>query len=177
MGADQDKTSWVCVAVVATAHGIRGALKLRCFTEQPDDVAAYGPLFDKRGQRLFDITIVGRAKGGVIAKAEGVHDRNAADMLRGTELFVPRAALPDPDDDEFYYEDLEGLVAISREAHRIGIVKHVANYGAGDLIEITDDQGVSRFFPFDKATVPVVDLAKGQLTIEPRNELVVEPET
>lgn len=177
MRVDQDRTSWVCVAAVATAHGVRGALKLRCFTEHPEDVAAYGPLFDRQGRHLFEIAIVGHAKDGVIAKAAGIDDRDAAEALRGTELFVPRSALPDPDEDEFYYEDLQGLIAVSVDGDRIGIVKQVANFGAGDLIEITGDDGVAHFFPFDKATVPTVDLAKGLLAIEPRNEIVVEPET
>ena len=177
MTVDQDKAPWICVAAVATAHGVRGALRLRCFTEKPEDVAAYGPLFDQEGHRLFELTILGRAKDGVIAKADGIDDRDAAEALRGTELFVPRSALPDPGDDEFYYEDLQGLTAVSVDANPIGIVKQVANYGAGDLIEVTGDDGASRFFPFDKATVLSVDLAKGQLIIEPRFELVVEPET
>ncbi len=177
MGGSEDSTSWVCVAAVATAHGVRGALKLRCFTERPEDVAAYGPLFDDRGRRLFDVKVIGSAKGGVIVQADGIGDRDAAESLRGRELFVPRSALPETEADEFYYEDLEGLVAIDGEAKPIGIVKQVANYGAGDLIEIVGHDGMTRYFPFDKATVPEVDLEAGRLTIEPRNEIVVETGT
>ncbi len=176
MNAQQQENTWICVAAIATAHGVRGALRLRCFTEQPEDVASYGPLFDRQGRRLFDITIVGSAKGGVIVKADGVDDRNAAEALRGTELFVPRSALPEPDDDEFYYQDLEGLVAVDDKGQRIGIVKRVVNHGAGDLIEIASDDRDLLMFPFDKATVPDVDLAAKQLTITPRQEIVVETE-
>lgn len=177
MNAELDEKAWVCVAAVATAHGICGALKLRCFTEHPEDVASYGPLFDRRGRRLFELSIVGSAKGGVIAKAAGIDDREAAEALRGTELFVPRSALPEPDDDEFYYQDLEGLVAVDGDANRIGIVKRVVNHGAGDLIEIAADDDGTLIFPFDKATVPNIDLAAKQLTITPRREIIVEPET
>ena len=80
----------VCLAAVATAHGVRGALKLRCFTDDPASVAAYGPLYDASGTRLFDVKVIGHAKGGVIVQASGIHDRDAAERLRGTELFIPR---------------------------------------------------------------------------------------
>ena len=114
----------MCVAAVASAHGIRGALRIKTFTETPEDVAAYGPVFDQVGQRLFSLDVIGPAKGGVIAKAEGINDRNAAEALRGTKLFVPRQALPDPDDeDEFYYSDLEGLDAFQSDGVPVGVVQ------------------------------------------------------
>jgi 16S rRNA processing protein RimM len=175
MSSEQE--TWVCVAAVATAHGVRGALKLRCFTERPEDVAAYGPLYDSRGNRLFDLSIVGPAKGGVIVKAAGVGDREAAEALRGTELFVPRSALPEPDDDEFYYNDLEGLDVVDADGARIGVVKRVFNHGAGDLIEVESDQGQLRIFPFDKASVPVIDLDNRRLQVAERPEVVAEGAT
>ncbi|MEZ5931169.1 MAG: ribosome maturation factor RimM, partial [Alphaproteobacteria bacterium] len=168
--------TWVCVAAVATAHGIRGALKLRCFTERPEDVAAYGPVYDARGRRLFDLTVVGPAKGGVIANAEGIGDRTAAEALRGTELYVPRSALPDPENDEFYYSDLEGLDAFRRDGTRLGSVKRVVNHGAGDLIEIADSKGALHIVPFDKASVPLIDLENHRIEVAPRPEVVVEGE-
>jgi 16S rRNA processing protein RimM len=171
-----EQETWVCVAAVATAHGVRGALKLRCFTEQPDDVAAYGPLYDKQGRRLFNLSIIGPAKGGVIAKADGIDDRDAAEALRGVELFVPRSALPEPDDDEFYYSDLEGLDAFDADGAKLGVVKRVVNHGAGDLIEVEGDKGQLQILPFDKATVPVIDLDNRRLQVVLRPEVVVEGE-
>lgn len=173
MNARRQET-WVCVAAVATAHGLRGALKLRCFTERPEDIAAYGPVFDRQGRRLFELTIISPAKGGVIAKAEGIDDRNAAEALRGLEFFVPRAALPELDDEEFYYQDLEGLIAVHADGSRVGVVKQIVNHGAGDLIEIADDDGDVRILPFDRETVPTIDLERGRLVISPRPEIVVE---
>lgn len=165
---------WVCVAAVAAAHGVRGAFKVKSFTEQPEDVAAYGPVFDKTGKRLFTLEIIGPAKGGVIAKAAGIADREAADALRGTELFVPRTALPDPDDDEFYYSDLEGLDVFDANGITFGSVKRVVNHGAGDLIEITDGNGTLHILPFDQATVPVIDLENHRIEIAPRPEIVAD---
>lgn len=174
MSSEQE--TWVCVATVATAHGVRGALKLRCFTERPEDVAVYGPLFDSQGRRLFDLSIIGPAKGGVIAKAEGIDSREAAEALRGAELFVPRSALPETDDDEFYYSDLEGLDVVDSDGVRLGVVKQVVNHGAGDLIEVADDRGWLQILPFDKTTVPFIDLDNRRLQVAPRPEVVVEDE-
>jgi 16S rRNA processing protein RimM len=165
---------WVCVAVVATAHGIQGALKLRTFTERPEDAAAYGPLYDRRGKRLFQLRVIGRARGGVLAQAEGVTDRNAAEALRGLELFVPRAALPELGEDEFYQTDLEGLLALRADGSRLGIVRALDNFGAGDVIEIEADDGRRVSLPFDRQTVPEVDLERGRLVVEPPAELSLE---
>ena len=107
----------------------------------------------------------------MIVKADGIDDRDDADRLRGMELFVPRSALPEPDEDEFYYQDLEGMIALDADGRRIGIVKQVMNHGAGDLLEITADKGGSLIFPFDKETVPKVDLETRELTVTPRSEV------
>ena len=172
-----ERETWVCVAAVATAHGVRGALKLRCFTENPEDVAAYGPVYDEQGHRLFTLSVIASAKGGVIVKAEGVDDRESAEALRGQELFVPRSKLPElEDDDEFYYSDLEGLVAARKGGERFGLVKRVTNHGAGDLLDIAGDDGEHYLIPFDHLSVPVIDLEAGFLEIADRLEITVNPD-
>lgn len=176
MARQRPGQDWVCVAVVATAHGLRGELKLRCYTERPEDAAAYGPVYDRSGRRLFALEVVAHVKGGVIARAAGVEDRDQALALRGTELFVPRAALPEPEPDQFYYGDLEGLAVECVDGSRLGVVRVVANFGAGDVIEVTADDGRSIALPFDRATVPEIDLAQGRMVVDPAPELVVEPE-
>jgi 16S rRNA processing protein RimM len=167
-------SEWVCVAAVATAHGVRGALKLRTFTERPEDVAAYGPLYNRRGERLFELQIIGRAAGGVIARAPGIEDRDAALALRGQELFVPRAALPDLDADEFYVSDLEGLTVELAGGHRLGAVRAVENHGAGDVLEIVADDGRTLALPFDRETVPEIDVGGGRVVVAPPPELAAE---
>jgi 16S rRNA processing protein RimM len=164
---------WVCVAVVATAHGLRGMLKLRCFTERPEDVAAYGPVFDQNGRR-FELEVIGPAPGGVLARAHGIEDRNAAEALRGTELFVPRSALPELAPDEFYYSDLEGMEALRADGSRFGVVHGVANFGAGDLIEVMADDGQRISLPFTRETIPSIDLERRRLVVQPPDELVTE---
>jgi 16S rRNA processing protein RimM len=165
-------SDWVCVAAVATAHGIRGALKLRCFTERPADAAAYGPVYDRHGKRLFALKVIGQSRGGILVEAEGIRDRNAAEALRGTELFVPRTALPEIGPDEFYHSDLEGLEVLRRDGARLGVVRTLANFGAGDILEVAADDGRTLALPFDHDTVPTVDLAAGRLVVEPPPELL-----
>jgi len=167
-------TEWVCVAAVATAHGLRGALKLRCFTERPEDAVAYGPVYDKHGKRLFALKVIGHSRAGLLVEAEGVHDRNAAEALRGTELFVPRSVLPDLEPDEFYHSDLEGLEVRRVDGTRLGVVRALDNFGAGDILDIQTDDGRSLALPFDRATVRTVDLQRG-LVVEPPEELVAAP--
>jgi len=171
---DRHASDWVCVAAVATAHGIRGALKLRCFTERPEDAAAYGPVYDRQGRRLFALKIIGQSRGGMLVEAEGIRDRNAAEALRGEELFVPRSALPDLDADEFYHGDLEGLEVLRPDGSRLGVVRGLANFGAGDILEVLADDGRTLNLPFDRATVPAVDLEAGRLIVEPPAGLLPE---
>jgi 16S rRNA processing protein RimM len=171
----REASDWVCVAKVVGAHGLRGALKLRCYTERPADVAAYGPLYDERGERRLELRVLRATPAGVVAAAANINDRNAAEALRGTLLFVPRPALPEPGPDEFYHSDLEGLSVERSDGTRLGTVRGLENFGAGDLIEIAGDDGRVLTLPFDRRTVPVVDLARRRLVVEPPAELVVEP--
>ena len=164
----------MCVAAVAGAHGLGGALRLRCFTERPEDVAAYGPVFAGNGERLFQLEVIGAARGGVLARAEGIADRDAAEALRGLELFVPRSALPEPAPDEFYYCDLEGMDALRPDGSRLGVVHAVDNFGGGDLIEIRTDDGRSISLPFTRDAVPTIDLAARRLVVEPPAEVIAE---
>jgi 16S rRNA processing protein RimM len=149
----------VCVAQIGAPHGVRGAFHLRCFTQAPESVAAYGTLCDERGRPLFDLRVMGPAKGGLIAAAPGVTDRNAAEALRGQSLYVPRDRLPATDEDEYYHEDLVGLAARDAEGRELGKVVAVLNYGAGDILEIATGDGRSELVPFTRAAVPAVDLA------------------
>ncbi len=169
MAAVNEPSNRICLGVIAGAHGVRGLVKIKCYTEAPGDIAAYGPLSDEAGTRRFEIAVKGMAKGAVLAGIAGIDDRDAAQALKGTRLYVDRAALPAPSEEETYYHaDLVGLVAEDREGGRIGRVAAVHNFGAGDLLEIErDDGGPEDLVPFTKAAVPEVDLDAGRLVIEP----------
>lgn len=176
----------VCLGVIAGAHGVRGQVRVKSFTETPEDLVAYGALSDESGARSFAVTLAGRSKGALLAKIDGVTDRDQAEALRGTKLFVARDALPAlADQDEFYQADLIGLAAEDREGRPLGRVRAVHNFGGGDMIELTglerpqpgDAPPGSLLLPFTKAVVPLVDLTAGRLVVDPPQETEAEPST
>ncbi len=157
----------VLLAVVGGAHGIRGECRVKSFTDVPEDFARYGPLFDEKGNR-YTVKAARPQKNMLLVRFAEVQDRNQAERLNGTELFVDRAALPETEeDDEFYLEDLEGLEARSVTGETIGRVVAVYNFGAGDILEIAPKKGATVMIPFSEAAVPELDLEAGTLTVEP----------
>lgn len=166
----------VCVAAVAAAHGVRGLLRLKPFTAIPEDCVAYGPLTNADGSRTFKFEKLGMHKGQVLVRMEGVADRTAAEALRGVRLYVPRAALPETEDeDEFYYADLIGLSAVLADGTEIGKVRAVFDFGAGDSLELTQTaSGKPLLVPFTRTVVPRVDIAGGQVVVDPPPGLLGE---
>jgi 16S rRNA processing protein RimM len=165
----------VCVGAIAGAHGVQGAVRIKSFTADPSDVARYGPLEDEAGERRFSLRLAGNAKGVVIARLKGVADRNQAEALRGMRLYLPRAALPAPGDEEYYHADLIGLEAALADGTLIGRVRAVHDFGAGDTLEIERPAGPAAMVPFTRAIVPVVDLGAGRLVLDPPPGLIDEP--
>jgi 16S rRNA processing protein RimM len=157
----------ICVGVVTGAHGVRGAVRLKSFTGEPEAIAGYGPLQDERGERRFALRILGNAKGVLIAAISGIDDRDRADALRGLRLYLPRAALPPTEAEEYYHADLIGLAAALPDATPVGTVRAVHDFGAGDTLEIERMQGPPVMVPFTRAVVPVVDLDAGRLVLDP----------
>jgi 16S rRNA processing protein RimM len=165
----------VCVGVILGAHGLKGAVRIKSFTERAADVAAYGAVEDEASQRRFRLRLVGEAKGLVMAQIEGVGDRDAAEALKGLKLYVARANLPPAEEEEFYYSDLIGLSATLADGTPMGVVKGVFDFGGGDVIEIVGPHGAV-MVPFTKAVFPVVDVAGGRLVVEPPVEIEAGPE-
>ena len=156
----------VVVGQFAGPHGVRGQFKLRSFTDDPADVAAYGPLKTPDG-RTLTVRLVREVKPGLfVAAAPEIDSPEACEAFKGATLSVPRAALPAPGDDEFYLEDLTGLRAVTPDGMPAGQVRAAVNYGAGDLIELqgVPDRGTV-LVPFTKDDVPAVDVPGGTLTV------------
>jgi 16S rRNA processing protein RimM len=166
----------ILVGRIAAAHGVRGLVKLQSFTGDPASIGRYGPLVDATGKRRFEVTVQHSVKGGVIARIAGVADRTAAEKLRGTELYMRRAALPEPAEGEFYHADLVGLAVELADGRPFGRVRAVENFGAGDLLAI-DRPGRSQVsLPFTDRAVPVVDLERGRIVVDPPAGLLEEKE-
>ena len=159
-------TERLCIGVVAGVHGVRGALRIKAFTADPADLTSYGALTTEAGQtwRLKGASVDG--KGVVTAKIDGVDDRNQAEALKGTKLYIERGALPEAEEDEFYIADLIGLPAESLTGAPLGIIKAVYNFGAGDVVEVRGDQG-EILVPFTLKAVPVVDVKARRVVIDP----------
>lgn len=154
----------VCLGVIVGAHGIRGEVKVRSFTEDANDIGAYGVLTDKSGQKSFSVKVVGRSKDDLRVKIEECDDRNQAEALRGTELFVERCVLPETDDEEFYQTDLVGLEVKTESGEFLGKVVAFYNFGAGDIVEIKIGQKLE-MLPFNKDFVPEVCINKGYIIV------------
>jgi 16S rRNA processing protein RimM len=140
-------------------------VRVKSFTAVPGDVAQYGPVETEPGDRRFRLQIVGQAKGVLIARLEGIADRDAAAALAGTRLYVARAALPEAAEDEFYQADLVGLAADDPAGTRLGTVRALHDFGAGDVLELTLDGGGAVMLPFTRAVVPEIDLARRRLVV------------
>ena len=156
----------ICVARIGAAHGVRGAVKLWTFTEDPFAVKEYGPLTTRDGARQFEVTHVREARDHLVATLKGIATREDAERLNGIELYIAREKLPATDDDEYYHADLIGLAAVNAANEPLGRVTAIHNFGAGDIIEIAPTQGPTMLLPFTNAVVPTVDLAAGRVVIE-----------
>ena len=156
----------ICIARIGAPHGVRGAVKLWTFTEDPFAVQSYGPLVTKDGARSFEIATAREAKGHLVATLKGIATREDAERLNGIELYIAREKLPATDDDEYYHADLIGLAAVNAANEPLGRVTAIHNFGAGDIIEIAPPEGPTMLLPFTNAVVPTVDLAAGRVVIE-----------
>lgn len=161
----------ICVARIGAAHGVRGAVKLWTFTEDPLAVKHYGPLMTRDGARQFEVMHVREARDHLVATLKGVASREDAERLNGLELYVPRDKLPETDEGEYYHADLIGLAAVNAANEPLGRVTAIHNFGAGDIIEIAPAHGPTMMLPFTNAVVPTVDLAGGRVVIELPQEI------
>jgi 16S rRNA processing protein RimM len=162
----------VCVGVVTGAHGVCGHVRIRSFTTDPANVAAYGPVFDENGRHRLDLRVIGKSRGQVIARVAGIVDRSAAASLRGRRLFVPRTRLPETGTDEYYHVDLIGLVAFAvadsvGESKMLGRVRSVDDFGAGSVVEIDGGPLGLLPVPFTREAVPEIDLGSGRIYVRP----------
>lgn len=148
----------ITLAVIIGAHGVSGEVRLKLFT---DDLDAYKTL--NGTDRSFTLKAVRRGPNGAVARFAEIADRNAAEALRGTELTVPRSALPPLEEGEYYHVDLIGLPCFA-EGEAIGIAALVDDFGAGDVLEIERPDGRRFMVPVAKA-----------VTIEP-DRLLIDPE-
>ena len=155
----------VLLAAVIGAQGLKGEVKAKLFTAMPDALPRYGELHTREGRRLKITAFRPSKPGEAVIAFEGVADRNAAEALKGAELFVDRAALPDTDADEFYHADLIGLEGRDSEGRVLGKVISLHNFGASDVLEFSRPDGDTVLMAFTKETAPVINIAEGFIIV------------
>jgi len=167
----------ILVGRFGTPQGVGGELRLASFTGVPGAIAALTPLFDASGARRFSILGLRPIKNNMfVAKIAGVGDRASASALANAALYVPRAALPDVEAEEFYRADLIGLAAMNEAGEAFGSVVNVLNFGGGDILEIAcKDRSETLLLPFRKEIFPRVDIAAGHLTVVAPLEVEAKP--
>jgi 16S rRNA processing protein RimM len=154
------------VGVIASAHGVRGQVKIHSFSEDPEDLLRYGQLFDVSGKRRFTLTRHGAKATQLIASIEGITDRNEAEKLKGTELYAD-ASLQEIAENEYAGADLIGLSALTATGETYGKVITLYNFGAGDILEIEHPNGQAEMLPFTSAFFGEVNTAKGHIIVIP----------
>ena len=160
------------VGRVAGAFGVKGEVRVSTFTENPLAVLNYRTLLSEDGQPALTLLSGRSFNGGVIARAKEIETKEQADRMRGLKLFVARAALPPPEEDEFYLADLIGLAAVAPDGEPLGVVAGVETYGAGDLIEIKPPSSAPNWqIAFTRDNVPEIHLAGGRIVVVRPNEV------
>lgn len=155
----------ILLGVVTGVHGLKGEVRVKTFTENPDGLSAYGALRGPDG-RMFAVADARVVKAGeAIVRFEGVTTREQAEALKGVELHIKREALPAIDNEEFYHADLVGLRAEDEAGRAVGLVRAIHNFGAGDVIEITREDGDNVLLPFTRRVVPLVDVAGERIVV------------
>jgi len=144
------KDSPVTLAVIIGAHGVTGEIRLKVFAE---DLKPYKSF----NNGTLTLKSVRPGSNGAIARIAEINDRNAAEALRGTELTVPRSALPPLEEGEYYHADLLDLPAVSTTGEALGRVVAIDDFGAGDVIEIERPDGKRFMVPMRPEAVPEWD--------------------
>jgi 16S rRNA processing protein RimM len=155
----------VLLAAVTGAVGLKGEVKAKLFTATPDALARYGELRTREGRKLVIAAFRSTKANEAVIAFEGVTERSAAEQLKGAQLFVNRAALPNTAEEEFYHADLIGLEARDNQGRVLGKVAAVHNFGASDVIELIRADGDSVHLAFTKETVPRIDIASGYILV------------
>jgi 16S rRNA processing protein RimM len=158
-----------CVAIIIGAHGVHGAVKVKSFTQNPADFSIYGPLLSEDGQIVLTPKNPRSINNAFTMRSPEIKTREQAMAMKGMQLFVPRSAFPEPEEDDFYYSDLVELDVKSTDGKRIGKISGVHDFGAGTMLEIQPVKSAenqnSFYHPFTKIAVPQVDLTAGRVII------------
>lgn len=165
----------VCLGKIVGVHGIKGEVKVKSYTAQDKDIAAYGELTDKKQERIFSLKVIGHSKDLLRIKIKGIDDRTTAETLIGTELYASRGTLPELKVQDVYYEtDLVGLKVLDEQKHEVAKVVGFYNFGAGEILEIKLKSGQTEMLPFNASYVPEINLDEGYIIVASTEMIFLE---
>ena len=167
----------VLMGTIGAAQGLRGEVRVKSYTEDPLAIGQYGTLYDSDGNP-YEVLDVRAQKNMAVMRFRGINDRTAAEKLNGTDLYVDRDSLDDEelDEDEFFYADLEGLEARDAEGRSWGTITAIFDFGAGDILELTEKGKRSQLIPFSEASVLEIDFEGGSILIDPIAAGLINPD-
>lgn len=170
-------SSLFCAAVVASAHGLHGHVKVRCFLEDPRCLKTYSPFSNEAGEPVYTVKKVLSQDGDmVLVSLEGVSDRTEAERLRKAKFMLAEGRLPTLSEDTFYYKDLIGMSVLSSEGQPLGVVHAVHNFGAGELVELKTLDERLYMIPFTHDMVPAIALGERLLRLSQDAKAFLEEE-
>jgi 16S rRNA processing protein RimM len=164
----------VCLGVIIATHGVKGRVKIKTYTENPKDLVSYGELRDESG-KIYNITITGVQPANLLASIENINSMEAAEQLKGVELFAKRQNMPEPEAGSYYFHDLKELQIRLKDGTIYGNVYSVQDYGAGIILEIRKTDGVEESYSFNKETFPKIDIENGYAEFDPPEIIEVHP--
>lgn len=168
------KDKLIVVGQIAGAFGVKGEVRVRSFTDDPEAIFEYGPLLDAAGNVVLTPVRHRSLNDLFSVTAKERNQREAWEAMRGTLLHTSRAALPEADEGEVYVADLIGARVVHVDGRELGVVKTVQNFGAGELLEITPPTGATYLLPFTEENFPGIDMDARMLTAEPDDALLPE---
>lgn len=171
---DPSNNRLIIVGVLLGAHGVRGDIRIKSFTETPEDFFKYAPFFDIHGEKILEVESFRVSKKQFIVSPRHKTKREYWEQLKGTKLCVPRTVLNAPEENEYFVEDLVGMSAQSPKGRSVGVVKSVYNFGAGDLVEIQSNNNIKLLIPFTKEEVPTVNIAEGYIIVKNLEDWAVD---
>jgi 16S rRNA processing protein RimM len=175
MPTSSQASSLFCAAVITSAHGVHGHVKVKCFLEDPSRFKAYSPYSNEEGDSLYAVKkVLSFQKDILVVAFEGVTDRNQAEGLRGAKLMVAQERLPHLMEGTYYHRDLMGLAVQSSKGQTLGTVNALYNFGAGDLLEVKTGEGVLHMLPFTHEMVPEIDLENRLLRLSDAADVFLE---
>lgn len=177
-------TDLIQLGFIRGAHALKGQVAVHIFSGNEYALTDYGPLYNADRSRSFEFDVTGVKHGDFLCSLKGVNDRNAAEALKGTRLYVPADALPELDEDEFYIKDLIGLTVLDTSGTTLGKVKNVESFGHHDALEIEFSHTRTAELPrrqieyllFTKQNIPELNLSAGTLVVDLPHGLLDTPD-